>query len=315
MNMKNISPGALTTVQDLGRYGYMQFGFSASGAMDARSARIANLLADNDERDGVLEMTMLGIKADFDEDCVIALAGADMKPELNGESVPMYAALEVKAGDVLSLSPASGGLRCYMAVSGGFDIPLVMGSFSTNLKCAVGGFCGRALRAGDILGFRNERKTLFGIASRRLNEEDIPAGSDEIRVVAGPQDDYFTGEGSDTFFSEAYTLSNASDRMGLRLEGKSIAAKEKSDIISDGIALGSVQIPASGKPIIMMADRQTTGGYAKIATVISADISVLAQKRPGDVIRFKQVSIKEAQKIYKAQERFFRNLALSLMRV
>ncbi|NMP37695.1 MAG: biotin-dependent carboxyltransferase family protein [Clostridiales bacterium] len=314
MSMKITFPGALTTVQDLGRFGSMRFGFPASGAMDTDSARIANLLADNDEREAVLEMTMLGIKASFDSDCVIVLTGADMTPEINGEPIPMYAALEVRAGDILALSAAKSGLRCYMAVSGGFDIPSVMGSFSTNLKCAVGGFNGRALKAGDVLDFRTQQDTLFGISARRLEEDEIPRHDEFIRVVLGPQDDYFTDEGVSTFLSQVYTLSNASDRMGVRLEGESIQAKAKSDIISDGIALGSVQIPASGKPIIMMADRQTTGGYAKIATVISADIPSLAQKKPGDSIRFKAVDIKQAQKIYIAHERWFRNFAVSLMR-
>ena len=290
MKMTILSPGPLTTVQDEGRFGYMNTGFSPGGAMDQGAMRLANLLVGNNTGEGVLEMTMAGIAAIFSCDTVVAVTGADMSPTVNGKSVPMNESILVKKGDELKLGFAKDGLRSYLAVAGGFDLPLVMGSLSTNLKCTLGGFQGRKLAAGDEIPLKKEvssfEKRSFSVtpAKNVLN----------VHVMLGPQDDYFTESGIHSFFTEEYTVSPQSDRMGIRLEGVAVESKNGVDIISDGIVTGSVQIPAAGTPIIMMADRQTTGGYAKIATVISSDLGLLAQAKPGTKIRFHRVTEKMA---------------------
>lgn len=302
-----LSPGPLSTVQDLGRFGYMNTGFSPGGAMDTYSMRIANILVCNAPEDGVIEMTMMGMTVSFDCTTVIALTGADMEPQLNNKPFPMYEATEVHAGDVLTMKMAKSGMRAYLAASGGFDLPLAMGSMSTNLKCGIGGFEGRKLRAGDEIPLR-QSVSLSDIGMRKtIPENDYPDGIG-IRVLLGPQDDYFTDQGIKTFLESTYVVTDKSDRMGVRLDGEKIENKNGVDIISDGIATGSVQIPASGTPIIMMADRQTTGGYAKIANVISADLPKMAQARPGTRIRFTAVSEKESVSLKKEQEKKIRLL-------
>jgi biotin-dependent carboxylase-like uncharacterized protein len=214
----------------------------------------------------------------------------------------MYTAVSVNSGDTLICQFAKTGCRAYLAVGGGFDIPEVLGSRSTYLKCGIGGFDGRKLIQGDELLFRDtkairERNDKFEKKLRKWLENAAKTAKTPIEVCAipGPQDAVFTGKGLEQFFSQTFTVSNQSDRMGIRLEGEPITANGSTDIISDGIALGSVQVPSSGKPIILLADRQTTGGYAKIATVISADIPLLAQARPGDSLRFRRVTVREAQ--------------------
>ncbi len=298
MQMDITFAGPLTTVVDGGRYGYMSVGFSSGGAMDLYSMRVANILVGNGMDEGALEMTFMGIEAEFDTDAVIAITGADMTPTVNGETIPMYEAVTVRRGDRLSLKKAESGMRAYLAVAGGFDISKVMGSYSTNLKCAVGGYEGRKLRAGDSLPLKRGSRL---IAERKAEKENSYKKSINVRVILGPQDDYFTEKGISDFLSKVYTVSDKSDRMGIRLSGEPVENKNGVDIISDAIVMGSVQIPASGEPIIMMADRQTTGGYAKIATVITSDLGLLAQSYPGTEIRFTAVSYNKAVRLLKKQ--------------
>lgn len=302
-NMKVIAPGPLSTVQDAGRFGYMSTGFSPNGAMDPTAMGVANLLVGNLPGEGVIEMTLMGMSVTFDGTAVVALTGADMQPFLNdGEApLPLYTAFEVHKGDVLKMGAAQKGMRGYLAVSGGFDLPRVMGSMSTNLKCGLGGFQGRKLKAGDVLPLRQTVDIAMTGQRRTAPENDYPKKA-TVRVVLGPQEDYFTQKGIDTFLGSWYTVSGQSDRMGVRLEGMKIENKNGVDIISDGIATGAVQIPASGTPIIMMADRQTTGGYAKLATVISADLRLMAQAAPGTKLRFVAVSEKEAVRLKKEEQ-------------
>ena len=302
MKIKIISPGPLTTIQDAGRFGLMESGFSPSGAMDSRSLRIANILVGNEQGDAALEMTMIGGKYEFDCPCVIALTGADMAPMIGDDEVPMYKAIQMKKGDVLSLSAARDGMRTYLSVAGGFDLPPVMGSLSTNLKIKAGGFEGRKLANGDEIPIRME-SNIDHVGRRSFKNEEKYPPRIKVRVVLGPQDDFFTEKGIETFLQSEYEVTDKSDRMGIRLDGEKIESKAGVDIKSDGIATGAVQIPASGTPIIMMADRQTTGGYAKIANVIVADIPKMAQARPGTKISFKAVSVEEATKLYKAYEK------------
>lgn len=310
MKLTILSPGPLSTIQDGGRFGVLGKGFSPGGAMDMDAMVLANLLVGNAPGVGVIEMTMLGISARFDCDCAIALTGADMAARLNDSPIQRYCAVTVHAGDVLSMKAAKNGMRAYLAVTGGFDLPVVMGSVSTNLKCGLGGFQGRKLRSGDELPL-NQSSAVF--QPRRVPvPEDYP-DSISLRVLLGPQDDAFTRQGIDTFLGSAYTVTDKADRMGIRLSGERIESKQGVDILSDGIAAGSVQIPASGMPIIMMADRQTTGGYAKIATVVSADLSRAAQARPGTRIRFVQVTEAEAIRLRREAEKKQKQLEYELL--
>ena len=301
MMMKIIAPGPLSTIQDSGRFGYMSTGFGSGGAMDLYAMQCANILVGNDPNDGVIEMTMMGLTAEFTCDGVIALTGADMAPMINGEEIPMYSAVQIHQGDRLTMGAARSGMRGYLAVSGGFDIKPVMGSLSTNLKVKLGGFQGRKLLAGDQIPLR-QTENLEMLGACKTQPDNQYPDTAVVRVILGPQEDYFTQKGIDAFLGTRYNVSGQSDRMGVRLEGTPIENKNGVDIISDGIAYGSVQIPASGTPIIMMADRQTTGGYAKIATVITADLYKIAQARPGSGIRFQAVTEKEAVAALKQQQ-------------
>ncbi len=302
-----LSPGPLSTIQDEGRFGYMNTGFSPNGAMDSYSMKVANILVGNAPGDGVIEMTMMGLSAQFDCDSVIALTGADMQPEINGNPIAMYTAVEVHKDDVLTMKMASAGMRTYLAAAGGFDLSAAMGSMSTNLKCGIGGLEGRKLRAGDTIPLRTS-VSLSLLGDRKAEAENKYPTALTVRVVLGPQDDYFTQKGIDTFLGTWYTVTDKSDRMGVRLDGEKIESRKGVDIISDGIATGAVQIPASGTPIIMMADRQTTGGYAKIATVISADLPKIAQSRPGTQIRFAAVDTRDAVRLKKEEEKKLKEL-------
>lgn len=287
MSVKVLVPGPLTTVQDLGRFGYQKSGIPCSGVMDQRAYRIANELLGNCRGEAVLEHTLFGGSYLFSADTVIALTGADMTAAINGSPCPLGRPVPVRAGDILSLGMARQGCRTYLAAAGGFDVPTVLGSRSTDLKCGIGGYQGRALRAGDIL------KTGPAPASyEKIKENYAPQpeyGSDmTVRVIEGPQADYFTPQGLDTFYSAPYMVSEQSDRMGCRLNGPSIESIRGTDIVSDGVVFGSIQVTSSGHPIVLMADRQTTGGYAKIATVITEDLPLLVQARPGNIIHFKK---------------------------
>ncbi|MDR1906018.1 MAG: biotin-dependent carboxyltransferase family protein [Clostridiales bacterium] len=292
--------GPISTIQDGGRAGYMAFGFQESGAMDKKAFNTANILVKNPRDEAAIEMTLMGISGEFTSDAVIAFTGADIQPKINGESAPRYQAVKARKGDVLTTSFATTGCRAYLAVHGGFYLKKVMDSYSTNVKCKIGGYMGRPLLNGDLLYFNTVEPKLSDeeISMRRADIPECVASPVLVRVLLGLQEDYFTKKGIETFFSSEYKVTNDSDRMGIKLDGEGIESKNGVDIISDGIPLGAVQIPASGKPIIMMADRQTVGGYAKIGAVVSADICVMAQLKPGDSLRFVQVTLKEAKDSY-----------------
>lgn len=288
--------GLLTSIQDKGRWGYQQFGMSVAGAMDLFSLAIANLLVGRDRGDAALECTFLGPDLSFDCQEVIAITGADMEPKLNGQPVAMWSSILVKPGDKLSLSSARSGLRSYIAFSRGIDLPLIMGSRSTFIRGKLGGLNGDKLALGDEIPLGEKMAEYLSFLPR--NEVPVYEKHATIRVVLGPQDDYFTKEAIETFLSSSYSISSDADRMGYRLEGPKIDHKDGADIISDGIVFGSVQVPGHGSPIIMMADRQTTGGYTKIATVVSADLNLLAQMGPGWTMDFKVLTLEEARETY-----------------
>jgi biotin-dependent carboxylase-like uncharacterized protein len=296
-----IKPGLLTTVQDRGRWGYQQFGVTVAGSMDNYAFRVANLLVGNDESDAVLETTFMGPEIEFDCDEIISITGADMKPKLNGELIEMWTSIPVAKGDKLSFSSAANGLRGYIAFSQGINVPEVMGSKSTYLRGKVGGFEGRKLANEDELPLGEKDLSSTG---SYVPKQYIPSYEKEytLRVVLGPQDDYFTDEGIETFLNSSYKITSEADRMGYRLDGPKVTHKTGADIISDGIVLGSIQIPGGGLPIILMSDRGTTGGYTKIATVVTPDLNMLAQMGPGSSVNFKKVSVHEAHEIYKEYE-------------
>ncbi len=306
MSITVLNPGIMTSVQDLGRTGYQQFGVPVSGVMDPHSARLANLLVDNDENEAVLECTMMGLTLRFDVAEIIAVTGGDLGATLDGKPMPLYKAVKAEAGQVLRFLMPKSGCRAYIAFAGGLDIPEVMGSRSTYMKAKIGGFKGRKLEKDDVLAFRAAKTELPMMESRVLGADFLPEKQYVIHVVMGPQDDMFTDEGIKTFLNEVYSVTAEFDRMGCRLDGAVIEHKNGGDIISDGISFGAIQVPTAGKPIIMLADRQTTGGYTKIANVITADFRILGQLKGGDKVHFVKVSVEEAQMLLKLQRDYYR---------
>lgn len=304
--IKIINAGALSTIQDKGRFGAMKYGFTQAGVMDSHSSRTANKIVGNDEFAPVIEMTMMGITAEFNEECAICVSGGDFSPALNNMPIKNNKAYIVKSGDVLKIGFAKSGLRAYLAIGGKIKADEVMGSVSTDLKSAIGGICGRKLQNGDEIEIEN--KIIPKDIEKRELEVEKYESTVSVRAVLGPQDDMFTSDDFKRFFNQQYTVTKDFDRMGIRLYGIPLKAKNGMDIISDSISFGSVQIPKSGQPIILMADHQTTGGYAKIATVISVDLPKLAQVKQGDKIRFSQVSVKEAEKLCKQENKYFKKL-------
>lgn len=244
---------------------------------------------------------MMGPQLQFDKANVIAITGGDLGPTLDGKAVPNYQAVAVRAGQVLKFTAPKTGCRAFIAFAGGLDIPVTMGSRSTYMKAKIGGHQGRKLEKGDVIGFRAPAETLKRMEDRVLKPEFAPRPVYTLRVVLGPQDDAFTDDGLHTFLSETYTVTPEFDRMGCRLDGPAIAHKDGGDIISDGIAFGAIQVPSAGTPIIMLADRQTTGGYTKIANVITADFRILAQLKTGDKVQFVETPVEYAQSLLLAQ--------------
>ena len=299
-----IQAGLLTTVQDRGRYGHQRSGVPVSGAMDQFSLRAANIMVGNDEGAACLEVTVVGPSIRFLVDTWIAVTGGDLSPVLDGESMPQWRAVEVHRNSVLSFQGARDGMRAYVAIAGGIDVKVVMGSRSTYLKSGIGGLGGRAVKPGDILSVAEldpdtelvPRGIPLGVAAPTYGQDH------QIRVVLGPQHNAFTADGIATFLGSTYKVSLSSDRMGYRLEGPSINRESGPDIVSDGTPMGAVQVPGDGRPIILLADRGTTGGYTKIATVISTDVNTVGQAMPGNTITFKSVTVEEAHNILREEE-------------
>jgi biotin-dependent carboxylase-like uncharacterized protein len=281
-----IQPGLLTTVQDEGRSNYLAFGMPRAGFMDRYAARMANLLCGNPLAAAVLEMTIIGGSYCFESAARIAVCGATMPLQLNGEAIAAWSAVDVSAGDVLELGAATAGCRSYLAVAGGVEVPLVMGSRSTYYRAGIGGFLGRALKSGDQLFFGVPGP--FAAAPIQLPADWIPEypSQVDIRVMTGPQAELFSSAGMNALLTSVYTVSNEADRMGYRLEGEKIEHLTGPDIVSDALTPGAIQVPGSGQPIVMMVDCGTTGGYAKIATVIGSDLAKVAQTKPQDSLRF-----------------------------
>jgi antagonist of KipI len=290
-----VTPGLFTTVQDLGRYGFQRYGVPVSGAMDVYAFAAANRLASNDVNAACLEITLTGPTLEFREDAQIAITGGAVTPTLNGEPVPCWQTLQVRRGDQLALGPLQSGCRAYLAVGGGIDAPLVLGSRSTYVRGGFGGFQGRRLRKGDVIAVNKPTSALRPRLS--MPRELIPEYGREIavEVVLGPQSDYFIEAGLGTMLSEVYSVTTESDRMGYRLTGPEIHGKDAGHMVSDAIPIGAVQVPRSGQPIIVMRDAQTTGGYPKLAVVTTPDVARLGQVRPNDRIRFSRISLHRAR--------------------
>jgi antagonist of KipI len=301
-----VKPGLLTTVQDRGRNGFQALGVSVSGPMDPVSHRLANAMAGNLGDAATLEVTSIGPELLFEDERLIAIAGARFNVSVDGQPVPSTGAFVISAGATLRFGPRLRGTRAYLAVAGGIETPSVLGSRATHLPSAMGGFGGRALKAGDRLPCGPARR----LAARSARPPELPEGAAtrlpeglaQLRVLPGPQTERFTSGALDALQSGPYKIGGNSNRMGFRLEGPLLAHANGADVISDATPLGVVQVPASGQPILLMADRQTTGGYAKLATVITADIGVAGQLGPGDGIMFTVCSLRDAMAALIAQE-------------
>lgn len=323
MGIYIMNGGILTTVQDLGRFSYQQQGVSPGGAMDSRSFRIANYLVGNWENEAGLEVTLLGPQIRFTTATIFAVTGADLTPCLNGQEVEQYRAIRANSGDILSFRGLKSGCRSYVAFAGGLDVEPVMGSRATLLRGAIGGYQGRKLKAGDTIDFRYPVHHLPDLEARHIPPEDFSSDTVALRILLGPQEDRFTEEAIQTLLRETYTVTPQSDRMGYRLKGPKLQHTTDANIITDGIALGSIQVPGSGQPIIMMAERQSTGGYTKIANVISVDIPKLSQCKVGTKLTFQLVTLEEAHRLYRLQheqyqewkKRFGRGKYLEVWRV
>ncbi|MCM3568192.1 biotin-dependent carboxyltransferase family protein [Neobacillus mesonae] len=307
--LKVIKPGLQTTVQDLGRHGYQQYGISPSGAMDSFSMQIANILVGNAVGEAVLEASFIGPELEALTDIVIAVCGG-FSPKVDGRKVPMWKSFLLKKGQKLQIGPSVNGARAYLAIAGGIDVPVVLDSKSTFLSSGFGGYKGRALQKGDRLSGSPVIRKPF----KSLHPGLIPQFEKElnIRVIIGPHEEMFSEKSIIRFFSETYTVTPKSNRMGYQLKGPKLEHINGPDIISDPVPLGGIQVPASGQPIILMADRQTTGGYTRIGTVISADLPLLAQAVPGTKIMFSKVSIEEAQRFYLERGRLIKLLAMTV---
>jgi len=303
-----LDPGPQTTVQDAGRRGQLRYGIPPSGPVDARSFTLANRLVGNADGEAALEFTLVGPRLRVEAPCTAAVTGAAAPVTVNDAPAPAWTTLTVAAGDVLRIGPARAGVRGYVAFAGGVDVPLVLGSRATYLRGRLGGLGGRALRRDDVLR--------LGPASpaprRAVRPDEIPdwQESPALRVVLGPQADRFTDEGIAAFLGGVYEVLPQSDRMGARLQGPRIAHARGHDIISDGVALGAVQVPGDGQPIVLLVDRQSTGGYTKIATVCSFDIPRVGQAKPGQRIRFSAIDVREAQRLSRAAAADIANVEL-----
>jgi biotin-dependent carboxylase-like uncharacterized protein len=295
------SPGLLTTVQDLGREGFGPLGVSPSGAADPLSLRIGNRLVDNPESAAGLEMTLLGGTFLFPQATTIALTGSDFGATLDGAPLAPWNSTEVSPGQTLRVASTRSGARCYLSVHGGIIVNPFLGSASTHLLSGLGGYQGRALRQGDVLRLGREiapfrKKTVDAQSLAQLAPRKI------LRVTAGPQSEWFSESSLRAFYENTYRVAEESNRMGLRLEGHPIARESTDEMITEGVSLGAIQITAFGLPIILFVEQQTTGGYPKIANVISADLHSLGQLRPRDEIRFEQVSWDAARTLLIEQE-------------
>ena len=296
------SPGLLTTVQDLGRQGFGTIGVSPSGAADPVSLRLGNRLVGNPENAAALEMTLLGGTFSFPEGAIVAITGSDFGATFDHAPIEPGKSVQLSPGQTLRLGPTSSGARCYLCVQGGIAVPQFLGSASTHLLSGLGGFEGRALRKGDVLSIAPATKS-FRERSLGARVMEHLSHRSVLRVTPGPQADWFDEETLRAFYAATYRLGEQSNRMGIRLEGAPLSHRFTRPMITESVSLGAVQVPTGGLPIILFVEQQTTGGYPKIANVISADLHRLGQLRPRDEIRFEQVTFDAARSLLIEQEK------------
>lgn len=306
MTIRVVKPGLFTTVQDRGRFGYAHLGISPCGAADVMSLRIANLLVGNHEYAPALEMTLLGATIEFEDRATVAITGANCECKIGMNPVGSNTAIAVGAGSVLQCGITTDGARCYLAVQGAVEVPAVMGSASTDIRGRFGGHRGRRLQAGDVLHVGDTHQPRCRRLRAGAVEEIRSRGP--IRVTGGAQRDWSSNATYAKFLGSSYTVSEQSDRAGLRLKGNAIATGETRQLLTDGIPLGAIQVPQDGQPIILFVDQQTTGGYPKIANVIAADMHRIGQLRPRDDVRFSEVSVSEAIDALREQERWLKEI-------
>lgn len=323
MSIEVIKRGLFVTVQDLGRKGFAKFGIGKSGVMDGFAFRIANWLVGNGAEEAALEVTWSGFSVRFHQNTLVSITGADLSPESGGMPVPMWRPVWFRRGSELTFKRPVTGCRAYVAAAGGLDVPEVLGSRSTYLRGGIGGMDGKALQTGDVIPIRQSAQSGSSTKGspkfeehevfRTVNWSAAPWRSyirpnPVIRVTKGLQQGDFREEDLRHFYEGSYRVKPESDRMGYRLSGPSLALRSSREYVSEGVTDGTVQVPADGQPIILMADRQTLGGYPKIAQVVTADLPKVAQLSPGDVIRFREISIEEAEGLYLEQEQGLRLL-------
>lgn len=315
MDVEILHAGMFTTVQDLGRFHYQQYGVPVGGAMDKGALRMINMLVGNEENEAGLEITIMGPKLLIKKTTLLAIGGADMEPLLNGERIPLWRPILAEEGSMLCLGKAKSGCRAYVTFAGGINIDRTMGSKSTYIRAALGGIEGRMLKKGDyfqigtgaevasrfIQNLQEEKriKTKWAICNNALPKyKKHPI----LRVITDFEYDQFTEESIKSFFSKEYKVSNYADRMGYRLDGDVLNRVEEIEILSSPVTFGTIQVPNGGQPIILMADRQTTGGYPRIGNVISVDLPLLAQLKPGDYVTFEKITMEDAAQLYIKQE-------------
>lgn len=322
MSIVITKPGLLTTVQDLGRTHYGKYGVIVSGVMDSFSHRAANWLVGNTDQDATLEITWSGFAAYFEADHWIAITGGNLTPQLDGIDVPMWRSVFVRSGSTLTFNKPVIGCRSYIAISGGIAVREVMGSYSTYIRAGIGGYQGRALRAGDEIRVkqgwftkrpdRMDEQAPFFSLQWSIPKAQIPSYHNHpiVRVIRGNQFDDFNEISQKALFKERFIVTPQSDRMGYRISGTPLTLNSPKEYISEAVTMGTIQVPADGQPIILMADRQTHGGYPKIAQTASIDIPVVAQIPPGGSIRFCEISQREAEEAYINWRREIRLLAM-----
>ncbi len=324
MSFKVIKPGILSTFQDGGRWGYQSLGVSVCGAMDLVSHQLANLIVGNSIDMATLEITLMGPTLVFNQACCVCLTGADMQAKLDTKPVARFRPIVIKAGETLTMPLAKEGTRAYLAVHGGFSLPLVMGSQSTYLRSGFGGWDGRALQAGDEVGFNStldDAPEKLDKLSNALWDTRIYLPSSlgawslrksTVRWIKSTTWPEFTRESQQAVLQTPWRVGNDADRMGFRLDGPKLALSVARERLSEPTTFGTIQVPAAGQPIVLMADRQTSGGYAKLGCVASVDLPILAQKKPGDEIRFLPIDVEQAQSLDAARQSAFEELAVQL---
>ena len=301
MSINVLKPGFQSTVQDLGRNGYSHYGISKSGAADDLSIRLGNLIVGNNENAASIEMTLVGGEFKFNIDSTIVLTGSKFAAMIDNKSIPFNEIVKISANQTLSIGQTMEGARCYLAVKGGIDVTNVFSSKTTHLTSKMGGIDGRALIKDDQLMIG---KSMTGVAPIVYNNI-LDINMSKLLIIKGIQENYISKLTWKKFLNQEYKVSNLSSRMGIRLEGESLNLENNNEIITEGVPLGAIQLPRSGNPIISFVEHQTTGGYPKIANVISSEIHKVGQLKPGDKFKFELISLDEAEKLHFERENFF----------